>query len=218
LKKKKIRGHNRRQKQIEQWRSENLLLDLNDLEERERDYVKIRIEPWCNISVTNSIIPSPSRKTKRLILNGLLDIYEAWKTVLDKSGQRYYLKIWLFEPHFTKSQVVCAIGESLHFYDNVFFDPGDGKKLSVSNYDAQLKDRLSKFCWKSYLDEEDIEDNVVGDQAGYGDINDYYRTVTWFNRKLKKPHRKVTLAEKIGETEVIYFFKRGDVWVGESTK
>ena len=88
MRQKKIRGHNRRHRQIDNWRLDNLSLDLTDylLNERDRYYAKIRVHPWSGFSLTNSVTPQPTGKTKQKILNGLLDIYENWKTQLDSYG------------------------------------------------------------------------------------------------------------------------------------
>jgi hypothetical protein len=120
MKLKKIRGHNRKHRDIERWRITNLELGLDHLKKYNYDYAKILIHPWCDISITKSEIPVPKGETKQLILSGLIDIYHSWKSTLDEIGQPYYLKIWLFEPRFSRSQVVCAIGDRIDYYENMF--------------------------------------------------------------------------------------------------
>jgi hypothetical protein len=129
MKTKKIRGHKRIWKDIEKWKNANLKLDLEHLKQNERDYAKIGVYPFSAISLTNSQIPEPKTKTKKRILNGLLDIYDSWKNQLDQLNEPYYLKIWLFEPRFSKSQVVCAIGNSIDFYKNTFIFPENTRKF-----------------------------------------------------------------------------------------
>ena len=155
MRQKKIRGHNRRHKQIDNWRLDNLSLDLTDylLNERDRYYAKIRVHPWSGLSLTNSVTPQPTGKTKQKMLNGLLDIYEDWKKQLDKLGQPYYLKVWLFEPRFSQSQVVCAIGDNVDFYENTFYKPDTDKPIQLDNY-GSLKTNLSKFNWDYHFDED----------------------------------------------------------------
>src|SRR4051812_39379282 len=95
---KEIRGHNRRHKHIEEWRLDNLSIDVSYylLNKRDRFHTKINVRPWNGISLINSAIAEPTGKTKQKMLNALLDIYENWKAQLDKLGKSYYLKIWLF--------------------------------------------------------------------------------------------------------------------------
>lgn len=197
MKLKKIRGHNRRQKQIDHWRVDNLSLDLIDylLNHRDRYYTKISVHPWSGLSLTNSVTPQPTGKTKQEMLNGLLDIYENWKTQLDEFGQAYYLKIWLFEPRFSQSQVVCAIGDSIDFYENTFYKPELEKAIQLANYGA-LKTRLSKLSWDYRLDEDHYDNTEVGN-------------------RLTKPHRAQKFKETIGNTTESYSFKRGNIWLGE---
>ena len=160
----KIRGHNRRHKQIDNWRLVNLSLDLNDylLNERDRYYAKIRVHPWSGLSLKNSVTPQPTGKTKQKMLNGLLDIFENWKAQLDKLEQPYYLKIWLFEPRFSQSQVVCAIGDRIDFYENTFYKPDNNKTIKLDNY-GSLKTKLSKLSWDYRLDEDQYDNNEVSE-------------------------------------------------------
>lgn len=214
MKQKKIRGHHRRQKQIESWRLDNMSFDLTDylLNERDRYYEKIGVHPWNGISVTNSAIPEPTRKTKQKIVSALLDIYENWKNQLDKLGQPYYLKLWLFEPHFSQSQVVCAIGDSIDFYENTFYKPDNAKVLRPDNY-GTLKTRLNEFNYEHRLDEVHYDNAEIGDPELYASIHDFEATKQWFKKLLSKPHRTVKFKEPIGEITESYSFKKGDIWL-----
>lgn len=215
MRKRKIRGHNRRHKQIENWRFYNLSFDLIDylLTKSARNYVKIRIHPWTGISLTNSVIPEPNGKTKQKILNGLLDIYEDWKNQLNQLGQPYYLKVWLFEPHFSQSQVVCAIGDSIDFYEKTFHKPDKDKTLQLDKY-GSLKTKLSKLNWDYHIHEDHYDNTEVGKLEDYASKQDYEETILWFNKLLKKPHRTVKNEHPMGDISEIYSFKRGDIWLG----
>ena len=214
MRQKKIRGHHRRQKQIDSWRLDNMSFDLTDylLNEQDRYYAKIRVYPWNGISVTNSVIPEPTRKTKQKIVSALLDIYENWKSQLDKLGQPYYLKLWLFEPHFSQSQVVCAIGDSIDFYENTFYKPDNVKVLRLDNYGI-LKTRLNEFNYEHRLDEVHYDNTEIGDPELYASIDDFEATKQWFKKLLSKPHRTVKFKEPIGEITESYSFKKGDIWL-----
>ena len=171
MRQKKIRGHNRRQKKIDNWRLDYISVDLPDylLNERNRFYAKIRVHPWSGLDI-NSLTPQPNGKTKQKMLLGLLDIYEDWKNQLDKLGRPYYLKIWLFEPRFSRSQVVCAIGESLDFYENTFFKPETIKELNFNAY-GELKTRLQNLNWDYRLDEESFLPKGESVLAGRTQLN-----------------------------------------------
>jgi hypothetical protein len=183
MREKKIRGHKKIWKDIENWRLDNLDLNLADylLNERDRYYAKIRVSPWSGITLTNSEIPQPHRMTKHKILNGLLDIYDNWKKQLDQIGQPYYLKIWLFEPRFSQSQVVCAIGEGIDYYKSIFFEPEKGKNLNLVQY-GQVKNRLQDFSWECRLDEDQYDENEVGSPELYATRQDYEETKVWFEK------------------------------------
>jgi len=73
MRQKKIRGHNRRHKQIDKWRLDNLSLDLTDylVNQRDRYYAKIRVQPWSDLSSHLScslliFIRMRNRKTNRM--------------------------------------------------------------------------------------------------------------------------------------------------------
>ena len=215
MRKKKIRGHKRRWKNIENWRLDNLDLNLADylLNEQDYYYAKIRVHPWSGISVTNSIIPVPKGITKYKIINGLLDVYDDWKKQLDQLGQPYYLKIWLFEPRFSLSQVVCAIGNSITCYENTFFNPEANEKLNFVHY-GQLKNRLSNYSWDCRLDEDHYFNNEIGSPEDYATQQDYEECKVWFEKLLKKEYRIYKLQEQNEKRTELYSFKRGYVWLG----
>ncbi|MEZ5008691.1 MAG: hypothetical protein R2753_11130 [Chitinophagales bacterium] len=211
---KKIRGHRRRWKAIDDWVAAYKVLDMDYLKSRQRDYAKIRVHPWSSISMLNSEISSPKGATKRRILNGLIEIYDAWKNELDQLGAPYYLKIWLYEPRFINAQVVCAIGDCLDFYTNTFFKPDDSKKFNPKIY-GPLEEEVSKFKWEYRLDEDHFDNETVGSPEMYETMKDYKSHKNWFEKKLTKPHRLMKLEEPIGEINEYYSFKRGAVWLGE---
>jgi hypothetical protein len=211
---KKIRGHRRRQRQIDNWILDNLSINLKDyLKGRDRHYTKIRLHPWSGISITKSIVPEPTGKTKKKIVKGLVDIYRNWKAQLDNLGQPFYLKIWLFEPRFSRSQVVCAIRDSVDFYKNTFLKPDNSKEL-ISNYGTSSG--VEKLTWDYHLDEEHYDNCEVGEPGQYASRQDYEAAQRWFKKILTKPHRTTKFKDPIDGKVESYSFKRGDLWLGET--
>lgn len=211
---KKIRGHKRRWGDIGHWVEIHKNLNFSYLKEYQRYYAKIRVHPWEGISLTNSQTPEPKGQTKIKILNGLIEIYNSWKTELDDSGENYYLKIWLFEPRFSSSQVVCAIGDYLNFYENTFFKPDESKKFNPEKY-GQLKNEIENFNWEYRLDEDHFNNSEPGEPELYATLADYEEEKRWFEKMLKKPHRTTKFKEPIGDATESYSFRKGDVWLGE---
>ncbi|WP_051568579.1 hypothetical protein [Crocinitomix catalasitica] len=210
---KKIRGHRRRWEAIKYWVESQKNLDLEYVKKYRRDYSKIRIHPWSGISFSNSQIPEPAGQTKVKILSGLIDIYDSWKKELDKLGETYYLKIWLFEPRFSNSQVVCAIGDSITFYEDTFSISDDAKALILKNY-GQLADDVAKFNWEHRLDEDHIDNSEPGEPELYATIADYEEAKKCVEKMLKKPHKTIKFKEPIGETTESYAFLKGNIWLG----
>jgi hypothetical protein len=214
MRKKKIRGHKRRYTEIEAWRKNNLVLKLDWFYESNIGYVKIRTPTWGNLSIINSEVPQPKGKIKQMILSGLIDIYYSWKNQLNQLGKPYYLKIWLCEPRFLNSQVVCAIGDKIEYYENLFPKPYNFKTLPINIY-GKLSAKLDKFEVEYYLDEDYFRDDEVGCPDSYATQKDYLETKKWFNKLLKKPHRTVKFEEEIDGFTELYAFKKGDLWILE---
>jgi len=214
MKTKKIRGHKRRWKDIDQWISNYKNLDVDDLKAYSRDYAKIRTHPWSGLAVTNSIIPQPSGETKRRIIQGLIDIYNEWEKRLDQLKEPYYLKIWLFEPRFTQSQVVCAIGDEINYYENLFHKPTDEKQLRPGRY-GQLEAQLKDFNWDCRWDEDQFYDTEIGAPDDYESIKNYEEHKRWVENLLKKPHRTEKLSGPDRDATEAYYFKKGNIWLGQ---
>ena len=159
-------------------------------------------------------IQEPKRKTRMKILNGLLDIYENWKVQLDMTGQPYYLKIWLFDPRFSMSRVVCALGDQMEFYENMFSGPAETRIISSDKY-GRLKQRIDLFDWEAGADEDHFSDNEPGLSGSDVSRKNYGKAKKRFEQLLKKPHRISRVADPQGEETEIYSFERGTVWIGE---
>jgi hypothetical protein len=210
----KIRGHNRRYKHIKDWISKNKELRSDLIDQYKSDHIDIVVHPWCDISIINSKIPEPKGKTRLEILKGLIDIYDALKTQMDQLGKPYYLKIWIFVPRFSKSQVVCAIDDKINYYNNTFDKPIEKKDFKPNDY-GFLNKRLKDFSWDYVFDEDFFDNDFVSDSKLYYSIEEYNYANRWFTKQMKKPHRTIKYDEPIGNIIETYAFKRGYIWIGE---
>lgn len=214
MKTQKVRGHKRRWKQIEEWVEMNKTLDLDAIKTYQRDYVKIRIYPWIGFSRSIRKVPEPTRETKLRFLKGLIDVYDEWKKQLDTLNEPYYLKIWLVEPRFSESQVVCAFGDALNYYDNTFFETEDTAKFNPKRY-GRLSQSVSEFTWEQRLDEDHYFDDDINNPEQFINEKDFQDYERWFNQMLKKPHRTTKLPAHYEAVSEMYSFKKGIVWLGE---
>ena len=133
-------------------------LDMKNLVRYERDYAKVCVHPYGSISFTNSQVPEPRAETKQRILNGLIDIYQSWRTQLDGMNEPYYLKIWIFDPRLSRSQVLCAVRNSIDFYENTFSSPENDQRFNSCRLGI-VKERLEKFDWQHRIDEDVVYDS-----------------------------------------------------------
>jgi hypothetical protein len=207
---KKSRGHKRLWKDINEWVESNKELDTDQLFSSGRNNIKVPLsEDYSN----NSKTAEYKGKTRRLVLKGLLDIHRQWKKALDKIGEPYYLKIWLYEPHFSLSQLVCGIGPFLNFYDKSFHFSETDKEIDSNNY-GTLSNQMSDLDWKYALDEIHANAFFVGEKDTYSSEKEYYKLRRWYNNRLKTIHRITESVNTEGENKQIHSFKKGIVWIG----
>jgi len=212
MKFKKIRGSKRRSRQIEKWRNSHLELNLVKVKNKGYDYVKIWVRPWDNLRYINRNYIGPNKIVRDQILNALLDIYQSWDEQLKIIGKPYYLKIWLFDPRFSSSQVVCAIGQKIEYYETLFYSD---MKTTEFPTDKFLKvERLSQFDFEVYLDEEVHDDNDFPERKFYQSNSDYTYDQRYLS-KLKNGKARINEIISNGEKYNEYFVKKGNVWVGE---
>ena len=211
MKYKKIRGHNRRQRDVSKWIDSESNLSISSLLIRKYQYSKVYVQPWDNLSLTKSEIPEPNRETKDKIIKGLETIYNNWRPKLEELNQPFYLKIWLNEPRISKSQVVCAINERIDHYNNLFQNADFDQ--SKSDY---LKNVSSDFKWEAAIDEELIwESELLWPKEQYVDIQEYYSDRRLLKRLRKSNYRKESIKGPNSKPDTIYFIPKGKVWIGE---
>lgn len=210
MKIKKLRGHNRIFKNIENWKKESLNLDLESLLKYQRNYEKVWVRPFGDISITGAAIPKPKRKARKLILESLIEIFNSWEAQLKTLDKPYYLAVWLNEPYIENSQVVCAIDGYLNFYDSTYYRPEKQKKLSTQNY-GKLKNDLAVFNWTYALDEHHFSNEDMEETAEiYATKKDYYAMQKWYKNQLKRAPRIM----KGTANNTYYSTKKGIVWIG----
>lgn len=210
---KKVRGTNRRLRNIDQWINHNKYLNLQVLETYQCEYVKFWVSPWDRLAMSiNSQIPEPEGVFKEKFIQGLFEIYDCWKQQLDQLGKPYYLKIWLFEKGLRRSQIVCAIGEKIQFYENTFsqVENSDDQK-----YDFENLDNLAKaFHWEKRLDDLFIENDFLESPEKYVDLEAYLETKNYFENYVLQNY-KATIPY---DSEKFYYVLENDIiWLGQKT-
>ncbi|RZJ98755.1 MAG: hypothetical protein EOO46_24320 [Flavobacterium sp.] len=166
----------------------------------------IIVHPWCDISIINSEFSEPKGKTRNLMITGLEKIYDDWKITLDKIGEPYYLKIWLYEPRISKSQVVCAIGERIEYYNNLFYKVDDNFKSS------DFYNKLSSdFKWNAFEDANIYsEEDLLSPSELYKNIEDYNYSINLLS-KLKRRNYRL----KKENDDTLFYVPKGKIWIGE---
>ena len=205
----KIRGNKKKFRDVEHWIKQNKVLDIDYLNNYKRDYCKVRIDPWgTRISLTNSGFPEPNGKIKQDIINGLIEIYDNWKKQLDELNKPYYLKIWLYDPNFSRSQVVCAIDENIDYYTNMFHNPDDNKSLELNHFGA-VKEKMNGINWDHRIEEHFVYESEFEDETDF-EVLKYLRTT----KKKAQRVSELNFEYKEGFKDKAYGVKVGEVWIG----
>jgi len=205
---KKIRGHNRIWKQIDSWITNERQLDLEHVKDYQRDYSKVWIRPYSSLSLGNSTCKIPKGKTRKKIIDGLFEIYKSWKQQLDILNEPYYLKIWFYHPDISKSQVVCAIGDYINFYNVTFHNPKENKAFPFDTRNLQWEHRIHE----DHINEEDS----IGEILDWASEDEFNANKKWVAKKLKLPHRISKEEYDDGTVKSYHSFKVSDVWLGYS--
>lgn len=132
--KKKNRGLKRLIKPIELWRKNNLILDIDELENTKRRYIKLSFSYFYNLFKSKN----PPIWYQKLLMKALYDIYSSWFVELSKLSKPFYLKMWLMKDDLMLSQIVVAIDDGIDIYSSIFEE-------NPINSESSLNSMLNKF-------------------------------------------------------------------------
>lgn len=196
FRRKKLPGWKRKVKEVEQWKSSYMNIDMETFTEKTRDYVKL----WgCTFySLNKYTLPF---WYKRLIIESLIEIYDSWKQSLDELNEFYYLKVWIFEGDMMHSQVVASYRGMLTFYDNTF---SEMEKVKTLPNELATVNAASLLWHKSLFLIPWSENELVQDE----------RDGIYTSEEIQKL-KKSAYAIKNERDDTIFLIKEDDVWLGE---
>ena len=194
-------------KAIEEWVQRNEKLDVDALQRNHSDYVKFWVQPWSNLRMDDSAVMPLDGAYKAAMVYGLIHIYTAWQEALEKCGEPYYLKIWLFENDVARSQVVCAIRDRLHFYDGTFEPNATGNFCSDSDYAGIVG--VSSFEWMPCFALHVYCSDDLGEVSDFESEAAYQAHKDWFESQ----QRNAISTSIIGGKEC-FTIRKDVVWVG----
>lgn len=199
---KKIRGLKRKRKELDKLLISLLEFDPDFLKKYSYFYQKIHVTPWSN----NSTFQKLPKGFRNQIAIGLIDIYNSWKEKLDKLNEPYYLKIWLYYPRIFNSQVVCAVGDKIEHYENLFPLTEENKVLPT-NHVKNAEQKLNTLEWQSFLDQEIIFESFYSRDL-YNNEIEYLEDQKEIIKIRNKHDKKVFY-----ENDIAYFLTKGIIWI-----
>jgi hypothetical protein len=147
--KKKVRGWKRRIQQAERWLHSEGALDLIQLKDHGSWSAEIWFAPWGNLTPRE-----PPFWYRRVLLRYLVEIHDDWEQLLlQEFGDGFYLRLWLFDPHFHASQVVAAVGQRVAFYERRFQRAPELRGTPLPSYEGTGYD-LQRFDWAPCVHDE----------------------------------------------------------------
>lgn len=177
-------------------------MDIEQLCRNNRDYVKLWIDPFYRLTRLN-----PPMWYSRLILEAMIEVYHSWSQQMKRLNEPFYLKIWLYNPHFINSQIVVAFRECLNDYDNRFDKSNDNKAFPSQLYGRILG--LQEFKWEHAIDSNDYWLSDLQEDIGLG-----FKTDKDIEAIKNKAYKCETVKLSTGE-DTVYNVRVGDVWLGE---
>ena len=186
----------------------DLLRDETMPYQYKRNNVKLWLEPWGNLFATEQ----PGKGHRTAMLNALLDIYESWDAQLSRLGQPYYLKVWLFDPNFMQSQIVCAWGEAHDLYQNAFTPATAPFSIPTEKF-ADMDERLQKLNWKTHLEEAWYFESDFDDVQSDGSKGDLAHKKALLKR-LKSKGCPSSEVDYMGKPTRAFALPLGHVWIG----
>jgi len=156
-KKKKIRGWKRHKRKIERWKQNAINLDMDYLRNYQRQYEKLWIHPFYKLERRN-----PPNWYKSLLLDAMIEVYLEWHQKMKKEEEDFYLKLWLYDPHFINSQIVVAYRNCLDFYDKTFKRRQENKEFPFDKFHS-LRDKLEQFEWDLHIESDYYDENDLNE-------------------------------------------------------
>ncbi|WP_138754385.1 hypothetical protein [Paenibacillus sinopodophylli] len=201
--KKKIRGWKRQIRKIDSWVARVFDLDRKHLTDYNRDYAKLWIHPFYALPRRN-----PPTWYNRLLLKAMLDVHANWNKQLSMLNTPFYLKIWLYDPHFIHSQIVVAYKDDIDYYSKTFDISTMVQPFPYHKY-ITLSGELKKFDWTLHIESEVYTES---------DLTEYHSNGWMSKKKYKalksKAYKSLPIDLADGSSEQAYSLRIGDVWIG----
>lgn len=76
---------------------------------------------------------------RNLALHYLLNLFENWKAQANLLNQEYYLKLWIYDDEFSRSEIVFGLNNKIKRYNNLFERHDQKKNINFLTKDMQSK-------------------------------------------------------------------------------
>lgn len=185
---KKIRGWKRRIRQLDSWGKWILKPNLAHYHRGDCTYERCTLYPFYMLEKRH-----PPLWFYKLMIARFIDAYYSWDSVFKEMGEPYDLLLWLYDPSFIRSEIVCYKGERRGFaWESTIIRPFSYKKFASIAYD------INAFEW-ILADEENIYFESELEDEGL---------------KAEDLLQEGWVEKEAEEDQVYYTQKTGDIWMG----
>ncbi|WP_412759328.1 hypothetical protein [Niallia circulans] len=187
---------------MERWKQNAINLDMDYLRNYQRQYEKLWIHPFYKLERRN-----PPNWYKSLLLDAMIEVYLEWHQKMKKEEEDFYLKLWLYDPHFINSQIVVAYRNCLDFYDKTFKRRQENKEFPFDKFHS-LRDKLEQFEWDLHIESDYYDEN---------DLNEWLEEGALTEKEVSRIKGKAYDAVRIKDEDgsfLQYSLDKGDVWIG----
>ncbi|MGI8348521.1 hypothetical protein NiCM35_01980 [Niallia circulans] len=187
---------------MERWKQNAINLDMDYLRNYQRQYEKLWIHPFYKLERRN-----PPNWYQSLLLDAMIEVYLEWHQKMKKEEEDFYLKLWLYDPHFINSQIVVAYRNCLDFYDETFKRRQANKGFPFDKFHS-LRDKLEQFEWDLHIESDYYDEN---------DLNEWLEEGALTEKEVSRIKGKAYDAVRIKDEEgsfLQYSLDKGDVWIG----
>lgn len=160
------------------------------------------MEPWGNL-FCRTRVPAGYRKK---IIDFLVDIYYRWERQIKEKHNEYYLRIWLYYPYITMSQVVAAIAGKINYYETLF--PGVDDQTNANIADDYATSRVNKLNWSQY---DDVDYFLESDLM----LKEPNNVIYYYNKGLVKKLIENSSFDLTASGEKMYHRYKGIIWVNK---
>lgn len=168
--------------------------------------------PWNGLNLVDSTYREPKAEIRARLLSGFKEIYASWKTTLESQlNEEYYLALWMYEQRISRSEIVCAIGDKIDYYENLFVD----NSKAISRHNPFVQHFNSELVWTPKIDEDEYVESLLDWQGDYKFESQRLQDQRLLRKLRNGSYRSFNFEHADGDKDRVFFVPVGTIWIGK---